>query len=212
MMGSPTTEEGRKDDEYQHQVTLSRLFYIQTTEVTVGQWRLVMGNNPSYSPGCDDCPVDNVSWVDAQEFIGHLNAKEGANYYRLPTEAEWEYSSRAGSNTAYCFGSSTSQLGNYAWYNENSEYKKHPVGRKRPNAWGLYDMHGNAWEWCQDWYGDYPLGSVTDPDGPSTGSDRVFRGGHWLSLYASYCRSASRSSINPYNHYEILGFRLARTK
>ncbi|MEW6267496.1 MAG: SUMF1/EgtB/PvdO family nonheme iron enzyme [Thermodesulfobacteriota bacterium] len=209
-MGSPSSESGRDDDETQHQVTISRPFYMQTTEVTQGQWRSVMGSNPSHFKNCgDDCPVESVSWNDAQEFIGRLNAKEGGNKYRLPSEAEWEYAARAGSRTAYSFGESQSELGQYAWYDGNSGGQTHPVGRKRPNAWGFYDMHGNVWEWCQDWYGVYPSGAVTDPQGPSSGSDRVHRGGSWLS-YAQYCRSAFRAGLVPGDRFNLLGFRLVR--
>ncbi|MEW6267645.1 MAG: formylglycine-generating enzyme family protein [Thermodesulfobacteriota bacterium] len=210
-MGSPSSESGRDSDEAQHQVTISRPFYMQTTEVTQGQWRSVMGSNPSHFKNCgDDCPVESVSWNDAQEFIGRLNAKEGGNKYRLPSEAEWEYAARAGSRTAYSFGESQSELGQYAWYGGNSGGQTHPVGRKRPNAWGFYDMHGNVWEWCQDRYGVYPSGAVTDPQGPSSGSSRVSRGGGW-SISDQYCRSANRVGSEPGGRDVGQGFRLART-
>ncbi|MBN1847182.1 MAG: SUMF1/EgtB/PvdO family nonheme iron enzyme, partial [Deltaproteobacteria bacterium] len=180
-MGSPANEKDRDDNELQHQVTLTKGFYMQTTEVTQGQWKDVMGNNPSYFKNCgDDCPLESISWNDAQEFINRLNRKEGAQKYRLPTEAEWEYACRAGSTTRFYFGDSESDLGEYAWYDGNSGGKTHPLAQKRPNAWGLYDMHGNVWEWCEDWYGEtiHP-GSVTDPIGASGGSYRVLRGGSW---------------------------------
>ncbi len=178
MMGSPPDEAGRDDDEMQRQVTITKSFYLQTTEVTQGQWERVMGKNPSYEKDCGDgCPVEAVSWNDVQGFLKKLNQKEGTNKYRLPTEAEWEYACRAGSTTAFCFGDVVRELGEYAWYDGNSEGRTHPVGQKKPNAWGLYDMHGNVWEWCQDWYGDYPSGDVTDPKGPPSGKYRVWRGG-----------------------------------
>jgi len=159
-----------------------------------------------------------VSWNDCQEFIRRLNNKEGVNKYRLPTEAEWEYACRAGSNTAFANGGITEtgcghdpNLDAMGWYCGNSGSKTHPVAQKKPNAWGLYDMHGNVWEWCQDWYGDYPRGHVTDPAGPSSGSLRVNRGGGWSSN-AGFCRSAFRDCYSPGFRYGYLGFRLARTK
>jgi formylglycine-generating enzyme required for sulfatase activity len=213
MMGSPSGlfsgESGRDSDETQHRVTLTQGCYLQTTEVTQGQWNDVMGRNPSYFKNCgNDCPVEQVSWNDVQEFIRRLNQREGTNKYRLPTEAEWEYACRAGSETAYCYGDSQGGLGGYAWYSDNSDSKTHPAGQKQPNAWGLYDMHGNVWEWCQDWCGDYPSGAVTDPEGPSSGGYRVFRGGSWY-CNTLYCRSAFRYWSSPDLRSLILGFRLA---
>jgi len=239
-MGSPADEPGRDNDETQHRVTIGRAFYMQTTEVTQGQWRRVMGNSPSYFKNCgDDCPVERVSWNDVQEFIRKLNSQEGTDKYRLPTEAEWEYAARAGTTTALYSGSinilgqnNAPALDAIAWYGGNScaDYAggydssgwkekqiscsrsgPHPVGKKRPNAWGLYDMLGNVWEWVQDWYGEYPSGSVTDPSGPSSGSFRVIRGGSWFGL-AGLCRSASRYSDDPGPRNDLIGFRLARTK
>jgi len=208
MMGSPSSERERDSDERQHKVKLTKGFYMQTTEVTQGQWKAVMGNNPSKFNG-DDRPVEKVSWNDVQAFMRKLNNKEGTEKYRLLTEAEWEYACRAGSTTRFCFGDSDGQLGKYAWYSGNSSSKTHPVGQKKPNAWGLYDMHGNVWEWCQDWYGDYPSGHVTDPKGPSSGSYRVGRGGGWGGD-AGYCRSARRGRYTPGGGGSNLGFRLAR--
>ena len=205
-MGSPGEEKGRDKDERQHKVTISRPFYMQTTEVTQAQWRAVMGDNPSHWTG-DDYPVENLSWSDCQEFIQELNQMEETNKYRLPTEAEWEYACRAGSTTRFFFGDNESQLGEYAWYGDNSGWKSHPVAQKKPNAWGLYDMYGNVWEWCQDWYGRYRLFRDTDPQGPSSGSYRVNRGGS-LICDAHYCRSANRDYDSPRGgHY--LGLRLA---
>ena len=186
-MGSPASEPGRDDDEKRHEVTLTKGFYLQTTEVTQGQWKRVLGSNPSNFKNCgDDCPVENVSWNDCREFIAELNRMEGGNKYRLPTEAEWEYACRAGSK-----GPFDRDVDAEAWYDGNSGGKTHRAGEKEPNAWGLYDMHGNVWEWCQDWLGDYPSGVVTDPTGPTSGSDRVLRGGGWGGS-ARYCRSADR--------------------
>jgi len=190
-----------------HQVTLTKDFYLAQYPVTQALWQAIMGNNPSHFKG-ENHPVDQVSWEDVQGFIANLNERTGENRYRLPTEAEWEYACRSGSSGTYCFGDDEKLLGEYAWYNNNSEQKTHPVGEKKPNAWGLYDMHGNVWEWCQDWYGDYSQGSVTDPVGLSSGSRRVFRGGSWF-YGAGYCRSAIRFRCGPGYRYIILGFRLA---
>ncbi len=144
----------------QHQVTLTKDFYMARHPVTQALWQTIMGNNPSNFKG-ENHPVEMVSWEDVQEFITNLNERTGENRYRLPTETEWEYACRSGSPGAYCFGDDESLLGGYAWYNTNSDSKTHPVGGKKPNSWGLYDMHGNVWEWCQDWYGDYSPGLVT---------------------------------------------------
>ena len=154
QMGSPAGEAGRNDDERQHKVTISRPFYLQTTEVTQGQWQKVMGSNPAHFNTCGkDCPVEQVSWDDAQEFIRKLNQMEKTDTYRLPTEAEWEWACRAKSTGRFSFGDDEAGLKDYAWFDKNSAAKTHPVGQLKPNAWGLYDMHGNVWEWCRDWYG-----------------------------------------------------------
>ena len=199
-MGS---ENGDSDEKPVHPVTISRAFELQATEVTQGQWEAVMGNKPSRFQG-ESLPVEQVSWNDVQEFLRKLNQRDPGKGYRLPTEAEWEYACRAGTT-----GDRYGDLNSIAWYTENSGGKTHPVGQKQPNAWGLYDMLGNVWEWCSDWYGDYPSGSVTDPRGPSSGSSRVLRGGGWGSG-ASICRSANRSGYAPGIRYSVLGFRLAR--
>jgi formylglycine-generating enzyme required for sulfatase activity len=211
MMGSPANESGRYDDEMQHRVTLSKGFYMQTTEVTQGQWRAIMGSSPSKFSNCgEDCPVEQVSWDDVQTFISKLNRKKGGNRYRLPTEAEWEYAARAGSTARFCYGDDEGRLSEYAWYSGNSGGKTHPVAQKQPNAWGLYDMHGNVYEWCQDWYDkNYPSGNVTDPTGPSSGSLRVLCGGSWSSL-AEFCRSAIRYGKFSVTRNLYLGFRLVR--
>ena len=213
-MGSPTSELGRDDDEIQHQVTLTKGYYLQTTEVTQGQWKAVMGTNPSYFDTCgDNCPVENVSWDDAQSFIATLNAM-GEGTYRLPTEAQWEYACRAGSTTAFANGGITEldcgldpNLDAMGWYCGNSGYMPHPVARKQANSWGLYDMHGNVNEWCFDWYGNYPSRYVADPEGPSSGTERVVRGRSWVNK-AQECRSADRGYYNPDGGLSYLGFRL----
>ena len=201
-----------------HWVHISQPFDLSKYEVTQAQWKAVMGesNNPSDFKG-DDRPVASVSWNDVQDFIWKLNEREGTDVYRLPTEAEWEYAARAGSQTAYYFGDSASQLGAYAWYSENANGETHPVGKKQPNAWGLYDIHGNVWEWVQDWYGKFSATtaeitvatSVLDPGGPSSESDRVLRGGAW-GIGARSCRSANRNSGHPGFADRYLGFRLLR--
>jgi formylglycine-generating enzyme required for sulfatase activity len=190
-------------------VHISKQFYLGKYEVTQLQWKAVMGNKPSHFKGRDN-PVEQVSWDDAQEFIKQLNAKEGHNRYRLPTEAEWEYAARAGTNSAYFFGDNAALLKQYAWYSDNSEETTHPVGQKQPNAWGLYDMHGNVWEWVQDWYEEwyYSDSPGSDPKGPSFGSYRVLRGGGWH-FDARLCRSADRFNYAPVNRNRSLGFRLA---
>ena len=195
------------EQETLHQVTLTKDFYLARYPITQALWQTIMGNNPSHFKG-ENHPVDQVSWEDVQEFIANLNERTGENLYRLPTEAEWEYACRSGSSGTYSFGDDEKLLGEHAWFNNNSEQKTHPVGEKKPNAWGLYDMHGNVWEWCQDWHGDYPQGSVTDPVGLSSGARRVFRGGSWF-YGAGYCRSAIRFRCAPGYGYIILGFRLA---
>jgi formylglycine-generating enzyme required for sulfatase activity len=206
LMGSNS---GFDDEKPPHQVRISKPFYLGQYEVTQGQWQAVMGRNPSSLAGEATLPVENVSWEDVQEFVRRLNAKEGGPKYRLPTEAEWEYAARAGTSTAYSFGDSERQLGEYAWYYDNSGIKTHPVGQKKPNAWGLYDMHGNVEEWVQDWYGPYKAGAAVDPAGPSSGSSRVSRGGG--RTIARYCRSAIRRSYPPGSRDGgVLGFRLLR--
>jgi formylglycine-generating enzyme required for sulfatase activity len=164
-----------------------------------------MGANPSRYKG-DNQPVENVSWDDIQKFIEKLNAQEGRSIYRLPTEAEWEYAARAGSTTAYHFGDDEAQLGDYAWYKTNAGDTPHPVGQKQANTWGLYDMHGNVWEWVQDWYGPYKADAVTDPKGPDAGALRVVRGGGWY-YGARLARSADRLWLHPGSRAGFLGFR-----
>jgi len=201
-------------DENPHQVALSRPYYLGVVEVTNAQWKAVMGSVPSKCSKANDHPVESVSWKDAMEFCRRLSAlvaeQQAGHVYRLPTEAEWEYACRAGTETWYSFGDDESQLDDYAWFDTNSGYQTHPVGKKEPNAWGLFDMHGNVWEWCSDWYGKYPKDAVTDPQGPSGGSVRINRGGSWDST-ASSCTSTSRRGGSSSNHSAKIGFRLALT-
>ncbi|MDY0361209.1 MAG: formylglycine-generating enzyme family protein [Desulforegulaceae bacterium] len=217
MMGSPSSESGRYDHEKQHKVTLTKGFFMQTTEVTQAQWKKVMGNNPSDFKNCgDNCPVENVSWYGAKDFIRKLNNKDKNFTYRLPTEAEWEYAARGGTTTPFYLGNclSTKEAnydGNYPLSGcSKGQYRKTtiPVKSFSPNKFGLYDMHGNVWEWCEDWKGDYPSGHVTDPSGPGSGSYRVLRGGSW-SYDARSCRSANRYYFSPGYTDDSRGFRLA---
>lgn len=208
-MGSPSSEEGRNDREGPvHTVTIEKAYYLGKYEVTQKEWREVMGSNPSNFKG-DDLPVEYVSWNDAQEFVKKLNEKEGTNKYRLPSEAEWEYAVRAGTTTRYSFGDDETDLGNYAWYSSNSGSNTHPVGQKQPNAFGLYDMHGNVWEWVQDLYHSDYDGAPTEGSAweNGVGSDRVFRGGCWNAV-AGVCRSAVRYGRDPGFRADGLGFRL----
>jgi formylglycine-generating enzyme required for sulfatase activity len=210
-MGSPANELGRYDFEGPvHHVTISKAFYLSKYEVTQNQWFEVMEDNPSYFKG-DKLPVENVSWYDVQEFIKKLNKKENTYKYRLPSEAEWEYAARAGTTTQYSFGNDDSKLGNYAWYKENSDLKTHPVGKKGANPWGLYDMHGNVWEWVQDelhdTYDSAPVDGSAWEDGFS--ANRVNRGGSWFG-YAGRCGSASRARSNPGDRHHNLSFRLLK--
>ena len=180
MMGSDGYYESFDREKPVHEVTLTKPFLMMKTEVTQAQWYAVMGTRPSRFTG-DQLPVESVSWNDVQEFIKKLN-ETCSGCYRLPTEAEWEYAARAGSSTAYSFGDNEEDLAQYGWYGERwDEGSTHPVGEKQPNQWGLYDMHGNVWEWVADGYGDYEAVAVVDPVGREDGSSRVIRGGSWSS-------------------------------
>ena len=207
LMGSPKNEKGRLDDETQHKVEITHAFYLGKYPVTQEQWGAVMESNPSYFQGSKN-PVEQVSWEDCQIFIAKLNKKMGTvATCRLPTEAEWEYACRAGSTTRFSSGDDENDLGNYLWWGESSGKMTHPVGKKQPNPWGLYDVHGNVWQWCQDWYGPYSQAEQIDPQGPAQGFNRVYRGSNW-SDRVSRCRSASRSGYGPGERYGGLGFRL----
>jgi len=218
-MGSPEGEEGRGDDEHQHKVTITKAFYMQTTEVTQGQWTAVMGTEPwkgkSYVKEGPNYAASYVSWDDAVAYCKKLSEKEGKTY-RLPTEAEWEYACRAGTKTAWSFGDDEKVLGDYVWYKENaadivSEQYAHQVGLKKPNAFGLYDMHGNVFEWCHDYYGEdyYQQSPTNDPRGPASGASRVLRGGSWFNS-SRFTRSANRNWLGADNRYYLFGFRLVR--
>ena len=203
MMGSPASQIGRKSDETQYEVTLTKPFYMGKYEVTQEQWQAVMGDNPSLAKGAK-LPVNKLSWNDCQQFINKLNAKSNGGY-RLPTEAEWEYACRAGTITAYSYGDSLTKSDASI---EGGSIKL--VGSYTPNAFGLYDLHGNVWEWCEDWYGDYPAGSITDPKGPAEGPGRVLRGQSFLERKSA--RSSLRHSDMPTGRYHgNVGFRLAKT-
>ena len=202
-MGS---EHGEDDERPVHEVQITKGFWVGKTPVTQAQWERVMGYNPSHFKGTKN-PVERVSWNDSQQFIMTLNHLISGGGFSLPTEAQWEYACRAGSTGAFCFGDDESRMGEYAWCDENSGDTPHPVGEKKPNAWGLYDMHGNVWEWCQDWYGKYLSDVQTDPTGAVSGSLRVKRGGSWY-FSASCCRSAFRSNSPPVSQDYLNGFRL----
>ncbi|MCK5863066.1 MAG: formylglycine-generating enzyme family protein [Candidatus Hydrogenedentes bacterium] len=225
MMGRYAGDQDSYDwEDPQHQVTLSQDFSLCKYELTKGQWQAVMGTTPwsghSYVLDDLDSPAVYVSWNDAQSFITALNAHitrtgQGSATFRLPSEAEWEYACRAGTTTRFYWGDDPgyTPIDDYAWWYDNAldvnEYYAHVVGLKLPNAFGLYDMSGNVWEWCEDWYGAYSSGSVSNPEGPGRGSYRVFRGGSWYG-YGYYCRSARRNGTYPTYTSNSFGFRLAR--
>jgi len=242
LMGSPETEPDRDTDEAQHDVRITRPFYLGVHEVTQAQYEAVMGSNPSRfaatGTGKDKVagqstgqhPVETVSWLDAVKFCNKLSELEGftpfyeidgknvrvtdwrAKGYRLPTEAEWEYACRAGTASRWSFGDNPADLGEHAWFDGNSEYRTHPVGEKRPNAFGLFDMAGSVWEWCWDAYDKdyYKQSRRDDPTGPDAAgaANRVIRGGSWRSS-PRLCRSAFRGGYAPGYRFSYLGFRLA---
>jgi formylglycine-generating enzyme required for sulfatase activity len=214
LMGSPKEEKEREDDEIQHKVTFNRGIYMAIHPVTQEEWIATMGTNPSRHTGEKNLPVEWVSWDDCQQFIKKLRNKDN-KLYRLPTEAEWEYCCRAGTTTPFHFGEtiSTDQAnyqGDYTYANGKegvNREKTTPVGRFPANAWGLHDMHGNVFQWCQDWYGSVPQNDTVDPQGPEKGKHRVMRGGSWLD-YPKYCRSAFRGSDAPRSSGKNAGLRL----
>ena len=228
QMGSADSEQDRDKDEVQHEVKFTRAFYLSKYEVTQDQWKKVMDTNPSHFKNCgDQCPVDSVSWYDAVEFCNKLSDSEGLTHcykisgdkvgwdqsctgYRLPSESEWEYAARAGTQSAFACGDSASCLGDVAWFADNSDNTTHQVGTKKANAWGLYDMHGNVVEWVWDYSSDYPTDAQVDPVGSSAGTFRVGRGGA-SNRPAKVCRSANRGFGPPENIDDFLGFRVART-
>lgn len=228
LMGSPDRDRNAYDFEKpQHEVTISRPFWLGRFEVTQAQWEAVLGEPPyirSHSNSYYNLPgmreritrpnhPATVSWSDAQEFIAALNRMEGGNNYRLPSEAEWEYAARAGTTTRYSFGDKDADLDRHAWYGGDfTTGGTHPVGRKAPNSWGLYDTHGNVWEWVQDWYGSdyYAYSPSVDPQGPEAGHKRVVRGGSWHATATSW-RSAFRRDYDPDYRGVSIGFRLLRT-
>jgi formylglycine-generating enzyme required for sulfatase activity len=224
-MGSPDDERYHEKSEVQHQVTISKPFYLQTTEVTLGQWRKVMGRRLfGRRKGKDDMPAVKVSFYDAMRFIEKLT-RQNDGVYRLPSEAEWEYAARAGSTSAYTWGDSIDC--SRAMYGNNRKKSNKcvdfvrskgldvdgpaPVKSYPPNRWGLYDMHGNVWEWCQDWFGGLASEAQIDPGGPDSGSNKVRRGGSWFGS-GPPCRSANRAYGHPATRYKTTGFRLVWSK
>ena len=221
LMGSPTNEVGRDTDEILHPVTISRGFFVSKFLVTQNDFLSVMGYNPSYFNGAHGGtdlarPVEQVHWYAAEEYCAQLTLNEQQTgrlptnwVYRLPTEAEWEYACRAGTTNRFSYGDDAGYLSltNYSWYNANSGSLTHDVGQKLPNPSGLYDFHGDVYEWCQDWYDVYPTGLAIDPQGPASGLGRVFRGGGW-GYGPQYCRSAGRYSGDPSLPENYIGFRV----
>lgn len=198
-----------------HLVTLTRDFYMGKYEVTQGEYSTVMGRNPSNFQGDSNRPVEKVNFSDALAYCTALTDREKqsghlpATYsYRLPTEAEWEYACRAGTTNFYSFGDSAEVADQYAWTLENSDGTSHPVGQKKPNPWGFYDIHGNVWEWCQDWFAPYPSADLVDPVGPPSGKFKVFRGGSWNNA-VELTRSRNRFMMSPTNGIYFVGFRVA---
>jgi formylglycine-generating enzyme required for sulfatase activity len=203
MMGSSG---GEANEQPIHKVHLDG-FWMGKYEVTQGQWKALMYDNPAKFKNGDNYPVEQINWGDTLDFIVELN-KRSKDHFRLPTEAEWEYACRAGTP-----GQRYGELRDIAWFNENSKGHTHPVGQKKPNAWGLHDMLGNVWEWCQDWYAEnyYATSPLENPGGPSSSFFRAFRGGSWQGI-PQRIRSACRFGGGPSSRVDILGFRLARTK
>jgi len=196
-------------------VTITRDFWLGKYEVTQGEYAALMGKNPSHFQGDSNRPVEKLTYFDAEAYCAAVSARERqagrlpTGYeYRLPSEAEWEYACRAGTTNQFSFGDDPQAADAFAWTSENSESTTHPVGLKRPNAWGLYDMHGNVWEWCRNWFAQYPTNPAVDPVGPASGKFKVFRGGGW-NEEIQFARSANRFMMSPSNGIYFVGFRLA---
>ena len=211
MGGDKNLEQAEDHETPRHRVNISKTFYMGKYVVTQREWFEIMNDNPSEFKD-ETRPVERVSWNDVQGFIQKLNEKEEADTYRLPFEAEWEYAARADTESAYSFRVDINTLTQYAWYRKNSDRKTRPVGRLKPNPWGLHDVHGNVHEWCQDWFDKnyYSQSPSKDPLGPSSGLAKVLRGGDWGSE-DWYCRCASRSLSSPDRRSSRVGFRLIRT-
>jgi len=213
-MGSPESEPQRENNETRHHVTLSKGYWLGVTACTQSLWKIVVGNNPSNFHDNENNPVERVSWNDAQEFLQILNRMVFDLNARLPTEAEWEYACRAGTITPFSFGGNiTPDQANYAgtnpyWAGEKGLYRQKtaPVKSLPANPWGLHEIHGNVWEWCHDWFGDYPLDSVTDPKCFDLGVGRIIRGGSWYN-HGKLVRSAYRAGRNPADRNKGIGFR-----
>ena len=196
-------------------VTITRDYWIGKYEVTQGEFAAVLGRNPSHFRGDLNRPVEKLSFFDASNYCATITLREReagrlpAGYeYRLPSEGEWEYACRAGATNLYGFGDDASVAEQFAWTAENSDAATHPVGLKRPNAWGLFDTHGNVWEWCSDWFEPYPAAPLTDPVGPATSKFKLFKGGGW-NQDLEYGRASSRFMMSPSNGIHFVGFRLA---
>ena len=210
QMGSPDSEEGRDENEAPvHSVTIGQDFYLGKYEVTQAQWEAVMGYNPSTEID-PNYPVNKVSWQDCQAFFKKLGKLVNETGFRLPTEAEREYACRAGTTTAAYYGDAADEeiIEKHAWSRINSDGELHEVGQLKSNPWGLHDMYGNVWEWCSDWFGPYSAEAQTDPQGPETGEEKVFRGGSWMAR-PEWLRSADRGKFTPDNQRNTGGFRVA---
>ncbi len=203
LMGS---EKGHANEKPVHPVTLTKPYYLGKYEVTQEQWQAVMSKDHSLFKAARN-PVDYASWDDCQQFLVRLNKKLSGWKASLPTEAQWEYACRAGSSTRFYYGDDEARLAEYAWYADNADGTTHPVGQKKPNAWGLYDMVGNVWEWCSDWYGSYRAGAQENPQGPRSGLSRVLRGGAF-DIVGAGLSSSRRSGLMPGGHCNCYGLRI----